>query len=76
VKWEIIANKLSKAGWCCGCISSANHDGQQFWVVAAERKNAGRFITRADEKLSAFVELERQLLTVTFYLQSIQANDQ
>jgi hypothetical protein len=59
VKWEIIANKLSKAGWCCGCISSANHDGQQFWVVAAERKNAGRFIARADEKLSAFVELER-----------------
>jgi hypothetical protein len=27
---------------------------------------------RADEKLSAFVELERQVLTVTFYLESIQ----
>jgi len=26
----------------------------------------------ADEKLSAFVELERQVLTVTFYLESIQ----
>jgi len=26
----------------------------------------------ADEKLSAFVELERQALTVTFYLESIQ----
>jgi hypothetical protein len=25
-----------------------------------------RFIVRADEKLSAFVELERQVLTVTF----------
>jgi len=25
----------------------------------------------ADEKLSAFVELERQVLTVTFYLESI-----
>jgi len=31
-----------------------------------------RFIVRADEKLSAFVELERPVLTVTFYLESIQ----
>ena len=28
----------------------------------------------ADEKLSAFVELERQVLTVTFYLDSIDAD--
>ena len=28
----------------------------------------------ADEKLSAFVELERQVLTVTFYLESIRAD--
>ena len=26
---------------------------------------------RADDKLTAFVELERQVLTVTFYLESI-----
>ena len=31
-----------------------------------------RFIVRPDEKLSAFVELERQVLTVTFYLESIR----
>jgi hypothetical protein len=34
---------------------------------------------RSDEKLSAFVELERQLLTVTFYLEAIhpiRAGDQ
>jgi hypothetical protein len=30
---------------------------------------------RADEKLTAFVELEREVLTVTFYLESIHAND-
>jgi hypothetical protein len=30
----------------------------------------------ADEKLSAFVELERQVLTVTVYLASISASDQ
>jgi hypothetical protein len=30
-----------------------------------------RFIVHADDKLTAFVELERQVLTVTFYLESI-----
>jgi hypothetical protein len=30
----------------------------------------------ADEKLSAFLELERQVLTVTFYLESIRAGDE
>ena len=30
-----------------------------------------RFIVHADEELSAFVELERQVLTVTFYLASV-----
>jgi hypothetical protein len=31
--WEIIADKLSKAGWNCGCISSMGYNGQQFWVT-------------------------------------------
>jgi hypothetical protein len=38
--------------------------------IAAE----GGFIVRADQMLSAFVELERQVLTVTFYLESIHAD--
>jgi hypothetical protein len=29
--------------------------------VAAEREDGGRFIVRADEKLTAFVELERAI---------------
>jgi len=56
--WEIIADNLSKAGWSWGCISSTDHEGWQFWVVAAEREDAGRFIVRADEKLTALLELE------------------
>jgi hypothetical protein len=59
--WEIIAHNLSKAGWNCGCISSTDHKGQQFWVVAAERDGAGRFTVRADEKLTASLELERAI---------------
>jgi hypothetical protein len=48
---EIIADNLKKAGWNCGCISSTDHNGRQFWVVAAEREDGGRFIVCADEKL-------------------------
>jgi hypothetical protein len=36
------------------------------FVADAHRGDARRFIVHADEKLSAFVELERQVLTVTF----------
>jgi len=32
----------------------------------------GALLCMPTEKLSAFVELERQVLTVTFYLESIQ----
>jgi len=56
--WEIIADKLHKAGWNCGCISSTDQEGRQFWVAAAEREDSGRFIVHAEEKLTAFLELE------------------
>ena len=42
------------------------------WIVDAHRDDGKRFVVHADEKLSAFIELERQVLTVTFYLESIQ----
>ena len=43
-------------------------------IADAHRGNGKRFIVRSDEKLSAFVELEREVLTVTFYLESIDAD--
>jgi hypothetical protein len=55
--WETVTENLRKAGWKCGCISSTDHEGRQFWVVAAERQDAGRFIVHADEILAAFLEL-------------------
>src|SRR5215475_14504289 len=42
-------------------------------LLAQSRDEGRRFIVHADEELSAFVELERQVLTVTFYLASIKA---
>jgi hypothetical protein len=53
-----------------------NCEGRTIWIVDAHRDDGKRFIVRADEKLSAFVELERQVLTVTVYLESIASINQ
>jgi hypothetical protein len=72
--WEIIADRLSKAGWSLGWVSAIDSQGRTIWIVDAHRDDGKRFIVRADELLTAFVELERQVLTVTFYLESIHAD--
>jgi hypothetical protein len=72
--WEIIADRLSKAGWSWGCVATINSKGQTIFVADAHRDDAKRFVVHADDKLSAFVELERQVLTVTFYLESNHAD--
>jgi len=54
---EIIADDLSKAGWTSGCIEALDSEGQNIFVVVAHR-DGKRFIVRADEKLTAFLELE------------------
>jgi hypothetical protein len=59
--WEIIANNLSKAGWSWGCVSAVDSNGQTIWIVDAHRDDGRRFIVHADEKLTAFVELERAI---------------
>jgi hypothetical protein len=56
--WEIIANNLSKAGWSWGCVSAIDSDGRTIWIVDAHRDNGKRFVGRADEKLTAFLQLE------------------
>jgi len=39
-------------------MATTDDKGRPIWIVAAEREDAGRFILRADEKLTAFLELE------------------
>ena len=56
--WEIIADKLSKAGWSWGCVSAIDSNGRTIWIADAHRGNGKRFVVRADEKLTAFVEPE------------------
>jgi hypothetical protein len=54
--WEIIANKLSQAGWTWGYVS-VFENGQKIYVVDAHRDDGKRFIIRSDELLTAFLEL-------------------
>ncbi len=56
--WEIIADNLSKAGWSWGCVSAIDSEGRTIWIADAHRDNGKRFVVRADEKLTAFLELE------------------
>jgi hypothetical protein len=56
--WNIIADNLSAAGWSWGCVSAIDFNGQTNWIADAHRDNGGRFVARADEILTAFIELE------------------
>ena len=57
--WEIIADNLSKAGWSWGCVSAIDSNGPTIWIADAHRDNGKRLVMRADEKLTAFMELEK-----------------
>ncbi len=57
-RWEIIADRLSKAGWSWGCVSAVDCNGRTIWIVDALRDDGKRFVVHADEKLTAFLELE------------------
>jgi len=56
--WETIADNLSKAGWRWGCVSALDCVGRTIWIADAHCRDGKRFIVRADEKLTAFMELE------------------
>jgi hypothetical protein len=55
---EIIADNLKKAGWSWGCVATIDSNGRTIWIADAHRDDGKRFIVRADEKLTAFLELE------------------
>jgi len=56
--WEIIADKLSKAGWSLGYVAAIDSEGRTIWIADAHRGDGKRFVVRADEKLTSFLELE------------------
>ena len=63
---EIIADNLKKAGWSLGYVSAIDFNGRTIWIADAHRGDGKRFVVHADEKLTAFVELESVVRAVTF----------
>jgi len=59
------ADNLSKAGWSWGCVSTVDLNGRTIFVVDAHRGDGKRFVVRADEKLTAFIELEAAIQSRT-----------
>jgi hypothetical protein len=58
--WEIITGNLKKAGWSLGWISALDCEELRTWIVDAHGYGK-RFVVRADETLTAFVELQRAI---------------
>jgi hypothetical protein len=61
-KWSTISkapDNLSEAGWSLGYVSAVDSSGRTIWIADAHCGDGKRFIVSADEKLTAFLELER-----------------
>src|SRR4051794_32891802 len=56
--WKIVVKNLKQAGFSVGWVSALDDCRRTVWIVDAHR-DGRRFVVRADEKLTAFVELER-----------------
>jgi hypothetical protein len=56
--WETIARNIKKRGWSLGYVSAVDSHGRTIWIADAHRDDGKRFVVRADEKLTAFLELE------------------
>ena len=56
--WETIADNLSKTGLSWGSVSAIDSNGQTIWIADAHRDDGKRYVVRADEKLTAFMEIE------------------
>ena len=56
--WEIIADNLSKAGWKLGLRLNRGFEWANDLRCDTHRGDGKRFVVRADEKLTVFVELE------------------
>jgi hypothetical protein len=62
-QWETIAHQLSASGFSWGCSSQIDiTTGRLLYTADAYRNDGKRFTVLADDKLTAFLELERQSL--------------
>jgi len=45
------------------CVSASDAQGRTIWIADAHRDDGKRYVVRADEKLTAFLELELAVRT-------------
>ena len=67
---ELSLTIFSKAGWSWGYVSTVDCDGRTIWIADAHRGDGKRFVVRADEKLSAFVNSRRRFALAAIVLTS------
>jgi hypothetical protein len=72
--WEIIADNLKKTGWSYGYVSAIDCNGRTMWIVDAHRDDGKRFIVRANEKLTAFMDLKRRFAITRRSMHFTKAN--
>jgi hypothetical protein len=48
--------------------------GRTIWIADAHRDDGNRFIIRADEKLTAFLQLERSLVRMEVRRENLRQN--
>jgi hypothetical protein len=58
---KIVAYNLKKVGWSLGYVSAIDSNWRTIWIADAHRDDGKRFIVHADDKLTAFLELERAI---------------
>jgi hypothetical protein len=56
-----LADNLSRSGWSWGCVSTVDAQGRTIFNADSHRGDGQRFVVHADEKLTAFLELERAM---------------
>src|SRR5262249_7862146 len=47
------------AGWSGSCVSAVDSNGRTILIVDVHRDDGKRFVVRADEKLTAFIQLDK-----------------
>jgi hypothetical protein len=48
-----------------GCVSAIDSNGRTIWIADAHRGDGKRFVVHAEEKLTAFMELESAIRAVS-----------
>jgi len=73
-RWRIstLLSNLSKAGWSWGCVSALDREGRTIWMADPQRDDGKRFVARADEKLTAFLELESAIRRASVKISFLQ----